>query len=293
MGSGFAVATDDVVADAPDDALFAALRARLDARLHGVSFAAYLDGQRPGDPVSEDQIRARMAILAPHTRWVRSFSCTDGNEAIPKIAREFGLKTLVGAWIGDDDAKNEAEVAGLIAVARAGYADLVAVGNEVLLRDELPEATLLAWIQRVRDAAPGVPVAYVDAYYLFAERPALVAACDFLPINCYPFWERCPLETSVGYVAEMVRRVRAVAGDKPVLIAETGWPTAGDPVGPAVPSLRNAARYATSLHDWADDAGVPVFWFASFDEAWKVGPEGDCGAYWGLWDAQGRLKFGP
>ena len=29
---------------------------------------------------------------------------------IPKIAKEFGIKTLVGAWIGDDPEKNEAKL---------------------------------------------------------------------------------------------------------------------------------------------------------------------------------------
>ena len=44
-----------------------------------------------------------MKIIKPYTKWIRSFSCTDGNEAIPRIAKEYGIKTLVGAWLGDDD----------------------------------------------------------------------------------------------------------------------------------------------------------------------------------------------
>ena len=30
---------------------------------------------------------------------------------------------------------------------------------------------------------------------------------------------------------------------------------------------------------------------AAFDEAWKVGAEGDVGAYWGLWDRHGLPKY--
>ena len=29
----------------------------------------------------------------------------------------------------------------------------------------------------------------------------------------------------------------------------------------------------------------------SFDESWKVGPEGEVGAYRGLWDKNENLKF--
>ena len=43
-----------------------------------------------------------MEIIKPYTSWVRSFSCTDGNELIAKVAKENGLKTLVGAWLGED-----------------------------------------------------------------------------------------------------------------------------------------------------------------------------------------------
>ncbi|MEM7674852.1 MAG: glycosyl hydrolase family 17 protein, partial [Myxococcota bacterium] len=236
-------------------------------------------------------VRERLRIIAPHTSWIRTFSCSEGNELAPAVAHELGLKTLVGAWIDGDEARNRKEMDAVIELAKAGHADLIAVGNEVLLRDELPEEAIIEAIQTVKSAVPDIPVAYVDAYFLFAQRPALVAACDFLPINCYPFWEHCPLAQSFGYVKEMVRRVRAVAGDKPILIAETGWPSQGTPEGPAEPGLDNVARYALNLIPWAAQTNVPLFWFAAFDEAWKVGAEGDCGAYWGFWDAEGKSKL--
>jgi len=48
----------------------------------------------------------------------------------------------------------------------------VAIGNEVLLREDMSEDELLAHIQHVKAALPGVPVGYVDAYYLFEKHPA-------------------------------------------------------------------------------------------------------------------------
>ena len=44
---------------------------------------------------------------------------------------------MVGAWLEEDFENNEKELANAIEVARAGHADIVAVGNEVLLRGEL------------------------------------------------------------------------------------------------------------------------------------------------------------
>jgi len=273
--------------------LVALLEAALARGIHGLCFGAYLPGQSPelGSLLSEAQIRARLALIRPVTRWVRTFSCTDGNEKIPRLAHELGLKTLVGAWLGPDREKNEVELAGLVEVARAGHADVVAVGNEVLLREELPEAELIEYLRRARAALPGVPVSYVDAYYLFCQHPRLVEACDRILANCYPFWEYCPLEHALAYMQEMYARVVAVAGGRPVAISETGWPSAGTPVGPAVPSVENALRYLLGTLEWTEAAGIDLFYFAAFDEAWKAGAEGDRGVTWGLWDQDGVPKY--
>ena len=291
--AGFAPERALRFADLPTEALLERLRAALDAGLHGLSFSAYEAGQDPAveSQLSEAQVRRRLTAIAPHTRWIRTFSCLDGNEIAPRVARELGLQTLVGAWIGEDEDRNRAELDAVIALARAGQADLVAVGNEVVLRGEMEPARLVALMDEVRAAAPGVPVATVDAYFVFVAHPTLTAGCDFLPLNCYPFWEGVALDRAVPYAREMVRRVRQTAGDRPVLIAETGWPTAGAAEGAAAPSLRNMALYLLNVLEWVAADDLPLFWFSAYDEAWKVGPEGDCGAFWGLWDADGGSKL--
>ena len=43
---------------------------------------------------------------------------------IPELAHKNGLKTMVGAWLSDDIAKNELEVEGLIDLAKKGYATM-------------------------------------------------------------------------------------------------------------------------------------------------------------------------
>ncbi|MEN0065577.1 MAG: glycosyl hydrolase family 17 protein [Myxococcota bacterium] len=270
----------------------ARLRQLLDDKIHGLCFSAYVEGQHPDDHVvlSDGQVRERLGVIAPHCRWIRTFACTEGNELAASLGKEMGLKTLVGAWVGDDPARNEEELEGVIRLARGGHVDRIAVGNEVLLRGEASVEQIVELMRRTREAVPGVPVGYVDAYFQFIQHPALVEACDFLPINCYPFWEKCPIDQAVPYAAEMVRRVQAVAQGKPVIIAETGWPSEGPAEGAAEPSLDNMILYALNLVEWSADNDVELFWFSAFDEAWKVGAEGGAGAYWGLWTSDGRLK---
>jgi len=263
----------------------------LEDGLHGICFSPYEEGQKPGDPISEEQIRRRMEILQPHTGWIRSFSCTEGNEAIPRIAKEYGIRTMVGAWLGDDPEINTQEVANLIELAQSGYVDIAAVGNEVMLRGDLTEDELLGFITQVKNAVPDLPVAYVDAYYEFEERPRISEACDLILANLYPFWEGCDLNYSLLYIKDMYRRALNAGKGKKVIVAETGWPSQGSAVQGAVPSYENYLKYFLNIQKWALEEDLEVFYFSSFDEAWKVGAEGDVGAYWGLWDAQEELKF--
>ncbi|TXH60308.1 MAG: glycosyl hydrolase [Burkholderiaceae bacterium] len=291
QGGAWSHLKPEVWTDVERKTLSDAFRSVLRRGVHGLCFSPYLEGQSPGSQVSAAQIRERLQIIQPHTRWIRTFSCTDGHEQTPRIAHEMGLKTLVGAWIGTDAKINEAEIQGVIEVARAGHADIVAVGNEVLLREDMDEDALLECIERVKAALPGVPVGYVDAYYLFELHPRITAACDVVLTNCYPFWEGCPREGALAYMQNMVRRTRAAAPGKRIVISETGWPDQGSAFHGSVPSTEGAMAYFIDTIRWAEADGLEVFYFAAFDEAWKVGAEGDVGAYWGLWDKDAKPKF--
>lgn len=260
--------------------------------MHGLCFSLYEDGQRPGDIITEEQVRRRMEIIKPYTKWIRSFSCTDGNEFIPRIAKEYGIKTLVGAWLGDDPEINEREVAGLIKLAKEGYVDIAAVGNEVMYRKDLTEDELLDFMKQVKEAIPSnIPVGYVDAYYEFSVRPRITEACDVILANCYPYWESCHMDYSLLHMKQMFAQAAAAGQGKKVIITETGWPSEGTNLNDAFPSAENAMQYFINTQVWAAKNDIETFYFSSFDESWKAGPEGDVGAYWGLWDKNEKLKF--
>lgn len=265
----------------------------LNTGLHGLCFSPYVEGQQTGDILSENQIRRRLDVIAPHTKWVRSFSCTEGNELIPKIAHQKGLKTLVGAWISNDKERNEKEIQSLITLAKQGMVDIAAVGNEVLHREEISEQELLHYIKRVREALPNtIPVGYVDAYYQFLNRPTLVDACDVILANCYPFWEGADNNNALAYLNKMVDLTQKVANGKKVIISESGWASIGENVEAAEPSNLNAMKYFINTQEWAKSQNIELFYFSSFDETWKIRQEGEVGAAWGIWDKNEKLKFG-
>jgi len=273
------------------DQLKSQSRKLLQAKMHGLCFSPYEGDQKPGDVISDEQIRRKLELIRPYTDWVRTFSCTQGNERIVVLAKEYGFKTLVGAWLGDDLDKNELEINGLLDLAASGHVDVAAVGNEVMYREELEEEVLIAYIERVKEALPEIPVGYVDAYYEFTNRPKITDACDVILANCYPYWEGCGIDYSLLYMKQMYQEALVAGKGKKVIITETGWPSSGDALGGAEPGYENALKYFINAQNWSKEDQIEMFYFSAFDESWKVDSEGSVGAFWGLWDAQENLKF--
>ncbi|MCB0382621.1 MAG: glycosyl hydrolase [Psychroserpens sp.] len=261
--------------------------------MHGICFSMYEDGQKPGDIITEAQVERRVKILKPYSKWIRSFSCIEGNEHVPRIAHKQGMKTLVGAWLSDNKEDNEKEIEGLITLAKEGCVNIAAVGNEVLYRNDLSLEELLEYIKRVKDALSGlnIPVGYVDAYYEFSLHPELVEISDVILSNCYPYWEGCHIDGALGHMQQMYGQAMHAGRGKKVIITETGWPSQGGSLRGAFSSEENAMKYFINTQLWAKASNVEVFYFSSFDESWKTGDEGDVGAYWGLWDKLEKLKF--
>lgn len=263
----------------------------LKAGIHGLCFTPYLDGQLPGSKLSEEQIIERIEIIKPYTKWIRTYSCSDGNEKIPEIARSYGLKTMVGAWLGSDEHENDKEISNLINIARDGAADMIVVGSEVMYREDMTEEELLVYIYQVKNRISNIPVGYVDAYNIFETHPKITKACDVILANCYPFWEGCNIEYSLLYLKDMYWRAVKAANGKKVIITSTGWPDKGEEFYDAVPTRHNAITYFLNAQLWSMADDIDIFYFTSFDESWKIDEEGEMGPNWGLWDKNGHLKF--
>jgi GPH family glycoside/pentoside/hexuronide:cation symporter len=261
--------------------------------LKGLCFSPYIEGQDANDVLSELQISRRMDIINPYADSVRSFSCTNGNELIPQIAKQKGLKTLVGAWISSDKKRNEKEIEGLIRLAKSGFVDIAAVGNEVLLRGDLSEKEMIAYMIRVKNELKelNIPVGCVDTYYEYSKRPKLVEISDIILTNCYPFWEGSSIENSLTQLRQIHAIIQKAANGKRIIITETGWPSQGDAVQKADPTKLNAMKYFIQTQEWAHKEEVEMFHFSSFDESWKVKTEGELGARWGIWDKDEKPKY--
>ena len=257
----------------------------------------YRPGESPLDPharVGAARIEADLAVLSRRFDCVRTYSVGQGMDQVPAIAQRNGMQVLLGIWLGRDPAANAREMALGIATARAHRAAIraIVVGNEVLLRGELPASAIAADLDRVR-AATGLPVTYADVWEFWLQHPRLAAHVDFVTIHILPYWEDHPVAVSqaVPHIAAVVARVRAAFPGKPVLIGETGWPSRGRVRQAAVPSLINEARFMREFLRYAHQEHVPYNLIEAFDQPWKRRLEGTVGGYWGLYDDARQPKF--
>jgi glucan 1,3-beta-glucosidase len=264
------------------------------SRLQCLSYAPSGGEYRPQQPVARERIRADLQRLAGRTDCVRTYTVSDGFDAVPAVAAELGLEVILGAWIGRDAEHNEREVELVIEVARRHREVIraIVVGNEVLLRHELPPAQLATLIRRV-GAATGLPVTYADVWGFWLKHRVLADAVSFVTVHIIPYWDDDPvgIDEVIPYVEALHAEMQQRFPGKTVLIGETGWPDAGRPRGAIEPGRVNQARYVREFAALAERRGIRYNLIEAFDQPWKRAPEGTVGGHWGIYDATGREKF--
>lgn len=272
-----------------------------DGKLNSLSFAPFREGQGPVQEVfpSDEQVLADLKLMGDKTHNIRTYASSEGN--MPKVAEwagKYGLTMLQGAWLNALPDKNEKEIAALIKSANE-HPDVVKrviVGNEVLLRGDLPADKLIGYIRRVKQAVKQ-PVSYADVWSMYLKYPELIKEVDFITIHILPYWEDRPISIEeapdhIGKVVDNVRReANTIAPNKAILIGEAGWPSNGRQRGHALPSVVNEAKFIRSLLKVAKDNHFDVNIVEAFNQPWKSAFEGVVGASWGLYDSSRQQVF--
>ena len=265
-------------------------------RLASVSFAPFRDGDSPlrGIFPTAAQVEEDIRRIAPLVGGIRTYASIEGDYEVAEIAGRHGLRVWKGAWLGRDLAQNEREIGKLIEVANAHpqTVERVVVGNEVLLRRDLPPDVLARTLDRVR-AAVRQPVTYADVWEFWVQYPEMAQHVDIVTIHILPYWEDEPLgtEAAMAHVAQVFRRIREMFPGKPIAIGEIGWPHSGRWREAAVPSRVEAARFLREFAALSRAEGFDYNWIEAFDQGWKYKNEGTVGAAWGLWGTDRTLNL--
>ena len=263
-----------------------------DGQLASVSYAPFGPSSDPnaGDRARVEQIRSDLKLLAPLTRSIRLYSSTGGVELVPGIAREFGLRVTVGAWIDKHQDRNEREIQSAIDLAKR-YSDVnsVIVGNETIYRADQTVPELIKKIQQVKRSV-NVPVSTGEIWNVWIEHPELVSAVDYIAAHVLPYWEGLPASETVDQAIMIYDKLRQAYPGKRIVIAEFGWPSEGYNYHNAYPGRVEQAAVLRDFVKRADAYGIEYNIVEAIDQPWKTF-EGGVGPYWGLFDASRQPKF--
>lgn len=263
--------------------------------LPGITYAGYHPGQSPLTGVfpSTEEVRQDMDLLSCWTSTVRTYSTIAGDVEAAYLAADAGLTVIAGAWISRTPTDNRHEVERLLRQADSlgNKISHLLVGNEVLLRKDLPEEALYELLDEVR-ARASHPVSSAETWDNWLRYPKLARHVDFLAVHVLPYWENVPVEQAAQHAIDSALRVKAAYPDKPILVVETGWPTYGETREAAVPSPEAQMRYLKDFNRLAKAAGLEYLVIEAFDQPWKAAQEGVVGAHWGVLTANRMPKKG-
>jgi len=261
--------------------------------LQGFSYGPFRDGQNPnlGIYPSELQMSNDLTIIKNIAPKIRTYGDENTLYQIPKLCNNAGIDCYPGAWLSTDTNANETQINSLISIASSNFPTTkgLIVGNEVLLRGDMPKSSLINYINRVKTKT-GKKVSTADSWYYFSDvnNSDLVNAVDFIVIHSHPYWEGISIGGAAQQVVIEYNLVAQKNPSKEIIVGETGWPSAGPSYGSAVPGIENQKKFLSDFDALSRQNNINYFFFEPFDEKWKG--EGGVGAYWGIFNSDRTKK---
>ena len=178
---------------------------------------------------------------------VRTYSVQGTLADIPELAEARDMNVAIGAWLDDHRDKNEQQLQTAVRLA-ANHMNVVRVfiGNEVLLRGDLPLEELEKLLDRAR-AAIEQPVGTAETWNTWLTHPELAQHVDFIGVHLLPYWEGVPVDQAIEYSLAQFKRLQKTFPHKPIVVAEIGWPSRGRTHESAVASEANEALVPAPL----------------------------------------------
>jgi len=167
--------------------------------IQGFAFSPFRANEDPTHLVlpTVEEIDSDLKLLEGKVRAVRTYSVQGTLAQIPELAERRDMNVAVGVWLDDHRAKNEQELQTAIRLAD-NHVNVVRVfvGNEVLLRGDLPLAELEQLLDRARDAIEQ-PVGTAETWNTWLTFPELAQHVDFIGVHLLPYWEGVPVDEAV------------------------------------------------------------------------------------------------
>jgi exo-beta-1,3-glucanase (GH17 family)/cellulose synthase/poly-beta-1,6-N-acetylglucosamine synthase-like glycosyltransferase len=264
-----------------------------DGDVGGLAFSPYHRGETPeaNQYPTEAEIRADLELASGITHHIRTYTVAGDMAQIPGLAADYNLEVTLGAYINTHLDANETELRRMIDTANANSdVTRVMVGNETILRDDVPVPTLIHYIEEAK-AGVHVPVSTAEPWHVWLKHPELAQAVDYITVHLLPYWEGIPVGKAVDISLQRLDQLQRAFPNKHIVIGETGWPSNGVTIGGARASRVNQALFLRQFFNVAAERHLDYFVMEAFDQPWKTSFEGRAAGYWGMFDLDRQAKW--
>jgi hypothetical protein len=147
----------------------------------------------------------------------------------------------------------------------------------------------------LQKAGLSLPVTIVDVAPVYVRSKELREAVNFTMTNTFPFWEGIPIDGAVDDLQVDLDWLMNLpeSKNKPFILGETGWPSAGFIQGVGVAGTDEHQQYFQEAYcrmhvenKWS------YYWFTGIDNAWRLeqDPNNTIEPNWGFFYADLTLK---
>ncbi|OMH79451.1 Glucan 1,3-beta-glucosidase [Zancudomyces culisetae] len=260
-----------------------------DSRFNGLNYNPKRDAN--GCP-SLDDVKSDLNVLSKYTDTLRIYSTVDCNagEMLLKAIKGSPWKLYLGIWVGQDDNSYNADKDEIIRLSKLydlkSYVKGVVVGSEAIYRKERTAEQMASLVSDTKstlgsNGLGSIKVTSSETWPWY--QTPLINAVDFLFVHVFPFWEGKTIEESSDVAFGHIYDLQKVAQGKKVVIAESGWPSAGDNYGASVASLTNAQKYMSDFVCRASAENIDYLYFSAIDAPWaSTNNASNVESHWGI-----------
>ena len=144
--------------------------------------------------LSPEQIKEDISILIKHTNKVRTYATADA-KVILEVASKTNMMVDLGLWLSGDHEENHKEIQRGLELLKKYPNNInnVIVGNETLLRTDLNEVELMAYLDFVKGFTKK-PITTAEVWHTLDKYPEIGNHVDFITVHFLPYWENVPIE---------------------------------------------------------------------------------------------------
>lgn len=244
-----------------------------------ITFTPYLPSG--GGCMTRQQVEASIAgFAAAGITTVRTYSTDcDTLSFVGDACRKHNVKMMIGVFVDSPGCQaNHPSISEQIdAIAKWAQWDLVPlaiIGNEAMVNGYCTPGQIASLIQTAKSKWTGYngPYTTADTVNIWERSDVTAALCpviDVVGANAWAFFNLATSAEKAGtFVKGQLDIISKVCPGKTGYVLETGWPSAGNAMGAAVPG---PSQQAAAIKSIIEECGDKVVVLSPFNDQWKDG----------------------